>query len=113
MGARTARVRFLTLPPCGEGRRGREVGSKRRLARPSPVSRNVTTPPPTLPARGRGDLGRHTMKVGFIGLGRMGGAMVRRLLDGGHEVAVYNRTADKMKPLVDLGAKPAASIGVV
>jgi 3-hydroxyisobutyrate dehydrogenase-like beta-hydroxyacid dehydrogenase len=53
------------------------------------------------------------MKVGFIGLGRMGEAMSRRLLDGGHEVAVYNRTADKMKPLVDLGAKPAASIGEV
>ena len=28
------------------------------------------------------------MKVGFIGLGRMGQAMSRRLLDGGHEVAV-------------------------
>jgi 3-hydroxyisobutyrate dehydrogenase-like beta-hydroxyacid dehydrogenase len=53
------------------------------------------------------------MKVGFIGLGRMGEAMSRRLLDGGHEVAVYNRTADKTKPLVDLGAKPAASIGEV
>jgi 3-hydroxyisobutyrate dehydrogenase-like beta-hydroxyacid dehydrogenase len=53
------------------------------------------------------------MKVGFIGLGRMGEAMSRRLLDGGHEVAVYNRTADKVKPLVDLGAKRAASIGEV
>jgi 6-phosphogluconate dehydrogenase (decarboxylating) len=53
------------------------------------------------------------MKVGFIGLGRMGGAMSRRLLDGGYEVAVYNRTADKMKSLLDLGAKPAASIGEV
>jgi 3-hydroxyisobutyrate dehydrogenase-like beta-hydroxyacid dehydrogenase len=53
------------------------------------------------------------MKVGFIGLGRMGQAMSRRLLDGGYEVAVYNRTADKMKPLHDLGAKSAASIGEV
>ena len=53
------------------------------------------------------------LKVGFIGLGRMGEAMSRRLLDGGHEVAVYNRTAVKVKPLVDLGAKPAASIGEV
>jgi 3-hydroxyisobutyrate dehydrogenase-like beta-hydroxyacid dehydrogenase len=53
------------------------------------------------------------MKVGFIGLGRMGEAMSRRLLDGGHEVAVYNRTVDKVKPLLDLGAKPAASIGEV
>jgi 3-hydroxyisobutyrate dehydrogenase-like beta-hydroxyacid dehydrogenase len=45
------------------------------------------------------------MKVGFIGLGRMGGAMVRRLLDGGHEVAVYNRTPAKLKPFTDAGAK--------
>jgi 3-hydroxyisobutyrate dehydrogenase-like beta-hydroxyacid dehydrogenase len=50
------------------------------------------------------------MKVGFIGLGRMGEVMTRRLLDGGHEVGVYNRTAEKMKPLVDHGAKPMDSI---
>ena len=31
------------------------------------------------------------MKVGFIGLGRMGEVMTRRLLDAGHEVGVYNR----------------------
>jgi 3-hydroxyisobutyrate dehydrogenase-like beta-hydroxyacid dehydrogenase len=50
------------------------------------------------------------MKVGFIGLGRMGQAMARRLVDGGHEVGVYNRTAEKLKPLTDHGAKPMASI---
>jgi 3-hydroxyisobutyrate dehydrogenase-like beta-hydroxyacid dehydrogenase len=53
------------------------------------------------------------MKVGFVGLGRMGEAMSRRLLDGGHEVMVYNRTADKVKPLLDFGAKPAISVGEV
>jgi 3-hydroxyisobutyrate dehydrogenase-like beta-hydroxyacid dehydrogenase len=50
------------------------------------------------------------MKVGFIGLGRMGGAMARRLVDGGHDVGVYNRSADKLKPLTDAGAKPVDSI---
>ena len=50
------------------------------------------------------------MKVGFIGLGRMGHAMARRLIDGGHDVGVYNRSADKLKPLTDAGAKPMASI---
>ncbi len=50
------------------------------------------------------------MKVGFIGLGRMGDVMVRRLLGAGHEVGVYNRTPEKMKPLTDAGAKPMASI---
>src|SRR5271170_5627055 len=50
------------------------------------------------------------MKVGFIGLGRMGQAMTRRLIEAGHEVGVYNRTADKIKPLIDAGAKAEASI---
>jgi 3-hydroxyisobutyrate dehydrogenase-like beta-hydroxyacid dehydrogenase len=53
------------------------------------------------------------MKAGFIGLGRMGEAMARKLLDGGHEVSVYNRTEGKVKPLIDLGGKPAASIADV
>jgi 3-hydroxyisobutyrate dehydrogenase-like beta-hydroxyacid dehydrogenase len=50
------------------------------------------------------------MKVGFIGLGRMGGAMAGRLLEAGHEVGVYNRTAAKLKPLTDAGAKVVDSI---
>jgi 3-hydroxyisobutyrate dehydrogenase len=43
------------------------------------------------------------MKVGFIGTGRMGQTMVRRLLDAKHDVGVYNRTAEKAKPLADVG----------
>jgi len=50
------------------------------------------------------------MKVGFIGLGRMGQAMARRLLDAGHELAVYNRTAAKSAELVKAGASSTASI---
>jgi len=50
------------------------------------------------------------MKVGFIGTGRMGGAMVGRLLAAGHDVGVYNRTPDKAKPLADAGAKIVSSI---
>ena len=50
------------------------------------------------------------MKAGFIGLGRMGQAMARRLLDAGHDIGVYNRTADKLKPLTELGAKAVDSI---
>src|SRR5215471_10837283 len=53
---------------------------------------------------------RHKMKAGFIGLGRMGQAMARRLLDGGHELGVYNRTTEKLKPLIGHGAKPLNSI---
>jgi 3-hydroxyisobutyrate dehydrogenase-like beta-hydroxyacid dehydrogenase len=50
------------------------------------------------------------MKAGFIGLGRMGQAMARRLLDGGHDLGVYNRTVEKLKPLTGLGAKALDSI---
>jgi 3-hydroxyisobutyrate dehydrogenase len=42
--------------------------------------------------------------VGWIGVGRMGLALVTRLLDAGHEVAVYNRTRAKAEPLAGLGA---------
>jgi 3-hydroxyisobutyrate dehydrogenase-like beta-hydroxyacid dehydrogenase len=50
------------------------------------------------------------MKVGFIGLGRMGRVMARRLIDAGHEVGAYNRTAEKLKPLTDAGANAVDSI---
>src|SRR5215510_11359905 len=47
--------------------------------------------------------------VGFIGLGIMGVSMARRLLEAGHKVTVYNRTASKAEPLVKIGAKQAAT----
>jgi 3-hydroxyisobutyrate dehydrogenase-like beta-hydroxyacid dehydrogenase len=50
------------------------------------------------------------MKVGFIGLGRMGQVMARRIVEGGHDLGVYNRTADKAKALADLGATVLGSI---
>ncbi len=49
------------------------------------------------------------MRVGVIGLGKMGAAMAQRLMECGHEVVVWNRTAEKAKPLVDAGAKAAES----
>ena len=50
-----------------------------------------------------------TKTVGFIGLGIMGGPMARRLIEAGHSVTVYNRTASKCEPLVAMGAKQAAT----
>ena len=47
--------------------------------------------------------------LGWIGLGRMGEAMVKRLLKGGHAVKVWNRTASKAEPLVEYGATIAAT----
>jgi 3-hydroxyisobutyrate dehydrogenase-like beta-hydroxyacid dehydrogenase len=49
------------------------------------------------------------MKVGFIGLGRMGSAMAANLLKAGHEVTVWNRTAEKAGQLVEKGARLAVS----
>jgi 3-hydroxyisobutyrate dehydrogenase-like beta-hydroxyacid dehydrogenase len=50
------------------------------------------------------------MKVGFIGLGQMGSGMAANLLQAGHEVTVYNRSREKMQPLLAKGARPAADI---
>jgi 3-hydroxyisobutyrate dehydrogenase-like beta-hydroxyacid dehydrogenase len=51
------------------------------------------------------------MKIGFIGLGRMGSGMVANLLGAGHEVTVYNRTRAKAEALASRGAHVAASVG--
>lgn len=50
------------------------------------------------------------MKVGFIGLGRMGVGIAANVLKAGHDVTVYNRSAAKAEPLVAQGATAAASI---
>jgi 3-hydroxyisobutyrate dehydrogenase-like beta-hydroxyacid dehydrogenase len=47
----------------------------------------------------------NTTSVGWIGAGRMGYAMIERLLDAGHDVSVYNRTRSKAEPLAERGAK--------
>lgn len=50
------------------------------------------------------------MKFAMIGLGRMGGNMVRRLLQGGHQVVVWNRSPDPVKEAVSHGAIGSTSI---
>lgn len=47
--------------------------------------------------------------IGWIGAGRMGSQLVHRLLEAGYDVAVYNRTPEKAKPLVDAGATHVAT----
>jgi NAD binding domain of 6-phosphogluconate dehydrogenase len=54
--------------------------------------------------------GEVAMRVGFIGLGRMGSGMAANLVRAGHEVTVYNRSPAKAEALVALGAKAAASV---
>ena len=50
------------------------------------------------------------MQLGMIGLGRMGANMTLRLLRGGHEVVVHDRSNDAINALVKDGAVPAFSL---
>ena len=50
------------------------------------------------------------MQIGMIGLGRMGGNMVRRLMKGGHSCVVYDRGADVVAAYAKEGATPAKSL---
>jgi 6-phosphogluconate dehydrogenase len=50
------------------------------------------------------------MHLGFIGLGRMGSNMCRRLIRDGHSVVAYNRTPEKTKELAGEGADAAFTI---
>ena len=50
-------------------------------------------------------------KIGFVGTGIMGSAMVGHLLDAGFEVSVYNRTKSKAEPLIERGARWCESAG--
>jgi 3-hydroxyisobutyrate dehydrogenase len=53
------------------------------------------------------------MKLGFIGIGLMGRPMTLRLLAAGHEVSVWNRSRDKLAPVVEKGARAADSPAAV
>jgi len=50
------------------------------------------------------------LELGMIGLGRMGGNMVERLVNGGHRVVGYSRTAEKRRQAVEKGAIEANSL---
>jgi 6-phosphogluconate dehydrogenase len=49
------------------------------------------------------------MKIGMIGVGRMGGNMALRLLAAGHQVVVFNRHRERIVPLVEQGAAGATT----
>jgi 3-hydroxyisobutyrate dehydrogenase len=49
------------------------------------------------------------MHIGIAGVGRMGAAIGARLLEAGHTLTIWNRSAEKTKPLADAGAKVAAT----
>jgi 6-phosphogluconate dehydrogenase len=50
------------------------------------------------------------MKLGFVGLGKMGGNMVQRLIHGGHQVVAYARSESSVREAVSHGAEGASSL---
>ena len=50
------------------------------------------------------------MQIGFVGLGRMGGNMTRRLAGGGHSVVAWDRNADAVRAAADAGVSGASSL---
>jgi len=50
------------------------------------------------------------MKTGFIGLGHMGAAMAANLVKAGHDVTVFNRSREKRRALLELGAHEAGTV---
>jgi len=53
------------------------------------------------------------MKIGFIELGHMGTAMAANLVKAGHDVSVFNRSPEKARALIELGAREATNIAEV
>lgn len=51
-----------------------------------------------------------TPQISWIGLGHMGTPMASNLLKAGFDIAVYNRSVEKLKPLTDAGAKAYTSL---
>jgi 3-hydroxyisobutyrate dehydrogenase-like beta-hydroxyacid dehydrogenase len=49
------------------------------------------------------------MDIGFIGLGKMGFPMARRLIEAGHQLVAYDTRKDVLDKMVALGAQPASS----
>jgi 6-phosphogluconate dehydrogenase len=55
-------------------------------------------------------MNKNPMEIGMVGLGRMGANMVRRLIRGGHQCVVFNRSLEKVEELVKEKAVGASSL---
>ncbi len=52
-------------------------------------------------------------QIGFVGAGRMGAPMVRRLVEAGHEVRALGRSVEKRRAVSELGAQPVTDLADV
>src|SRR3954465_3815987 len=53
------------------------------------------------------------MKLGYVGVGKMGGPMAERLIAAGHELVVYDARKAAIEPFVARGARAAASVAAL
>lgn len=53
------------------------------------------------------------MRIGFVGVGNMGGPMAGHVIGAGHDVGVFDLRADLVEPLVDAGGRRAGSVAEV
>jgi len=80
------------------------------LDRPASPSLNISTSSQILRDK---DIQASSLKFGFLGLGIMGSGIVKNLLNSGHSVTVWNRTAEKKDEFLKNGAKEALTPGDV
>merc|ERR1711936_162804 len=83
------------------------------LNRPPPSSPTLIDMSSTSKVLAEKDIQPSTLKFGFLGLGIMGAGIVKNLLNSGHCVTVWNRTAEKREEFVKAGAKEALTPGDV
>src|SRR5689334_3326882 len=83
-------------------------GGEQAISRESSLSARKIGQPAGYTTSGRRKGG--AMQIGMIGLGRMGGNMVRRLLRGGHECVVFDRNPASVEELAKEGAVGSASM---
>ncbi|KAG8191359.1 hypothetical protein JTE90_006104 [Oedothorax gibbosus] len=71
---------------------------------------DIAAPSATLPGK---DIVPTDKRIGFLGLGMIGRGFVKNLLNSGHKVTVWNRSADKCQDFVEAGATQACTPGDV
>ncbi len=84
--------------------------SREEKTRPDERSREEKTRPDE---RSREEKSNPMSRVGFVGTGRMGAPMVRRLAEAGHEVRALGRTDEKRAAIGDLGATGVGTLAEV
>lgn len=72
------------------------------VQRPDPPEINMQTVSETLKSK---NINPSPLRFGFLGLGIMGGGIVKNLLNSGHKVAVWNRTLEKCRKFEEAGAE--------